>query len=185
MINHLMLALRHLVIFLVLAGPDQTALADEASDAVRTLSTLWKGKSATGSASQFVGDRQTFRMRLVGQTEEGVVYVETSEAPFRFLTIPEFPLSSIYEGCFTAGTCVLVRCLFKRECIFMTEIEHDPVYKDARREATHTFQRAEEGGFVNPADAQRVREALRTLIGLNAAPPFDPQDPHWGAAKER
>lgn len=170
-----MLIIRKLIVILALAGGVQTAAADEASDAVQTLSRLWKGDSAIGSSSQFVGDSKTFRMRTAGQTGDGRAYVITSEAPFRFLTIPDSPLSAIWEECLDTDNCVLVACLFERECIVETEVEDDP--GDPQREATHYFKRAEGGGYVNPANAHSVGRALRTLIELNAAPPFDRQAP--------
>jgi hypothetical protein len=177
MMGYQMLIIRKIIVILALAGGVQTAAADEASDAVQTLSKLWKGDSAIGSSSQFVGDSKTFRMRTVGQTDDGRAYVITSEAPFKFLTIPDSPLSAIWEECLDADNCVLVACLFERECIVDTEVEDDPVYRDPQREATHYFKRAEGGGYVNPANAHSVRRALHTLIELNAASPFDRQAP--------
>jgi hypothetical protein len=168
---------RRLLVILVLAVSAQTAVADEASDAVQVLSRLWKGPSDHGSASQFVGDSKTFRMRISGQMDDGTVYIETTEAPFRFLQIRSFPTEVLWMSCFQARTCVNVACLFGRECFSMTEVEHDPVYQDPQREATHYFKSREAGGYVNPKDADSVTQALRTLIRLNAAPPFNPQDP--------
>jgi hypothetical protein len=169
---------RKFLVILALAISAQTAIADEASDAVQVLSRLWKGASDHGSATQFMGDSKIFRIRTAGQMDDGIVYVETSEAPFRFLQIPDFPSDLLWTECFRARQCISVACLFKRECISLTEVEHDPVYQDPQREATHYFKRAEAGGYLNPADADSVTQALRTLIRLNAVPPFDPQAPH-------
>ena len=80
-----------LLVILTLVVGVQSAAADEATDAVQVLSRLWKGPSDHGSASQFVGDSKTFRMRVTGQMDDGIVYIKTSEAPFRFLQIPDFP----------------------------------------------------------------------------------------------
>ncbi len=168
MTGYQMSILRKLIVILALAGGVQAAAADEASDAVQTLSKLWKGNSASGSSSQFVGDSNTFRMRTAGQTDDGTAYVITSEAPFRFLTIPDSPLSAIWEECLEADNCVLVACLLERECIVETKVENDP--GDPQREVTHYFKRAEGGGYVNPPNAHSVGRALRSLIELNAAP---------------
>jgi hypothetical protein len=176
-VDYPMFVIRKLVVILALAGGVQTAAADEAADAVKTLSKLWKGNAAIGSWSQFVGDSKTFRMRTAGQTDDGRAYVITSEAPFKLLTIPDSSLSVIWEECLDTDNCVLVACLFARECIVDSEVEHAPVYRDPQRKATHYFKRAEEGGYVNPANAHSVRRALRTLIQLNAAPPFNPPAP--------
>ena len=181
-----MLVIRKLIVILVLAGGVQPAAADEASDAVQTLSKFWKGDSAAGSSSEFVGDSKIFRMRTAGRTDDGRAYVTTSEAPFRLLTIPETPLSAIWEDCLDADNCVMVACLFERECIAETEVEDGPASRDPQRETTHYFKRAEGGGYVDPADAHRVGRAVRTLIELNAAPfnreppqqqPFAPSPP--------
>ncbi len=172
-----MFVIRKLMVILALVGGVQTAVADEASDAVRTLSKLWKGHSAIGSWSQFVGDSKTFRMRTAGRTEDGRAYVTTSEAPFKSLTIPDSPLNAIWEDCLDADNCVLVACLSERECIVDTEVEHDLDYRDPQRKADHYFKRAELGGYVNPAHAHSVLRALRILIQLNAEPPPNPQAP--------
>ncbi|MGA9088947.1 MAG: hypothetical protein WB420_07570 [Bradyrhizobium sp.] len=169
MMGYQMLVIRKLIVILALASGVQTAAADEASDAVQTLLKLWKGDSATGSSSEFVGDSKTFRMRTTGRTDDGRAYVTTSEAPFRLLAIPESPLSAIWEDCLDADNCVLVACLFERECIAETEVEGDPASRDPQRETTRYFKRAEGGGYVDPADAHRVGRALRALIELNAA----------------
>lgn len=177
MMDYPMFVIRKLIVLLALACGVQIAAADEASDAVKTLSKLWKGNSAIGSWSQFVGDSKTFRMRTAGQTNDGKAYVITSEAPFKFLTISDSPLSVIWEECLDTDNCVLVACLFERECIVDTEVERARVYRDPKREAPRYFKRAEEGGYVNPANAHIVRRALRILIQLNASPPLNPPAP--------
>jgi hypothetical protein len=161
---------RKLIIIATLIGSIQTAIADEAADAVQVLSQFWKGASEHGSVSQFVGDAKTHKMRDAGQMDDGTAYVETSEAPFRFLKVSDAP-DGLYSSCFFDHSCVVVDCLFKRECIINTEVESDPVYQDPQREGTHYFKRAEDGGYVTPANADVVKQDLRTLIRLNAAPP--------------
>jgi hypothetical protein len=94
--------------------------------------------------------------------------------------MPDFPSDVLWSECFQARKCISVACLFKRECVSLTEVEHDPIYRDPKREATHYFKRAEAGGYVNPANADSVVQALRVLIRLNAAPPFDPLAPEAG-----
>ncbi len=163
---------RKLMIVVALAGGIHTDFADEAADAVRTLSQLWKGSSDHGSASQFVGDSKTYKMRLKGQMEDGTVFVLTNEAPFRSLEVPDAPTDFLNRSCFFDHSCIVVDCLFKRECINETEVETDPVYRDPQRENTGYFKRAEDSGYLTPANADNVIQALRTLIRLNAAPPF-------------
>jgi hypothetical protein len=55
---------------------------------------------------------------------------------------------------------------------------YDPVYRDnPNYQSTALVQRPEASGAVKPADAESVRQALGTLIRLNAAPPFEPPAP--------
>lgn len=124
-----------MIIIVALFSTIQTAIADEAADAVQVLSKLWKGKSDTGS-HQFVGDSKTYKMRLVGQTDDGTVYVLTNEAPFRLLEISDAP-EGVWFQCFHDHKCLVVGCRFKRECIYETEVKSDPVYRDPQREGTY------------------------------------------------
>jgi hypothetical protein len=80
-----MFAAQRLMVILALAGTVHSAAADEATDAVQVLSKLWTGTDFGGSATQFVGDSTSFRMRVVTRNSDGTVSVATSEAPFGFL----------------------------------------------------------------------------------------------------
>lgn len=73
-----MFMMRRAFVIVALALGVQSASADETTDAVKVLSTLWKGASDYGSASQFVGDTKSFRMRIAGQMDDGTTYIETS-----------------------------------------------------------------------------------------------------------
>jgi hypothetical protein len=162
----------------ILAVCVQTALADEASDAVQVLERLWKAKSDDGTATQFVGDSQILRIRMAGQGKDGVVRIETTEAPFRFLQIADpsgfLRSSDSALSCYQKRECVFVSCLFDRACVSSTVVMHDPVYRDPEREGTFYSKQRWAAGGVNPNDIERVTQALRILIRLNAPPQFDP-----------
>ncbi len=174
-----MLAPPMLVAILALAGTIHPAAADEAVDAVEVLSKLWTGTDFGGSTTQFVGDSKTFRMRVVTRNSDGTVSVATSEAPFRFLdeNLDATPSAAWAPYCFPQRQCIFVQCLYKRECISIVEVTSDPVYQDPKLQNTGYLKRSEEEGAVKPTDADAVKQALRTLIRVNAAPPFDPLAP--------
>ena len=155
----------HVVFALALVVGMQTAIADEAGDAVEVLSRLWK-HSYRGAATQFVGDSQTLRIRLTGgPREDGTVFTQTTEAPFRFLEIPTPDLnwSSLLGECHQERSCILVACVFKRLCVSEAWVDHDPIYQDPEREHTTYSKRNFAVGWVNPADAENVKQALRTF----------------------
>ena len=169
---------RQAIVFVIaLASDVQCAIADEAADAVQVLSTVWKGTFDYGSTSQFVGDSKTFKMQTVTRSSDGTVSVLTSEAPFRYLESPDTFPSYLGATCLPERGCIFVRCLFDRDCIVQEQVTYDPVYQDPKLKGTAYFKRSEEGGAVKPADADNVKRALRTLMRLNAAPPFDPSAP--------
>jgi hypothetical protein len=168
-----MFAIRGLMVIVVLAGSIHIGVADEASDAVQVLSRLWAGEK-DGNARQFVGDSQTFKMRAVFHSSDGTVEVTTFEAPFRYFQEDPRPSWGIV-GVRVSEPAVGVQCIFERECIISTGVRYDPVYRNPKLEGKFTYPReAHQYGPVKPSDAETVRQALRTLIRLNAAPPFDP-----------
>ena len=153
-----------------------SAIADEADDAVQILSTLWKG-GTEHYTNEFTGDSKTFRLRWESEGwDGGIVLVKTDETSFRFLEIADPATWSdfIDPNCKGSGACVMVTCLFGRSCVSSKIVFYDPVYHDPRRERTESFPNSTTGtmGYVNPMNYDKVLEALRTLIRLNAPPPF-------------
>jgi hypothetical protein len=156
-----------------------SAVADEADDAVQILSTMWKGMSERYS-TEFTGDSKTLRIRLEGKSDDGTVFVHTDETSFRFLQITDPAARESYVGYLgpdcesRAVSCVAVACIGRRSCISTKTAKYDPVYHDPRREGTESSPNSWSVamGYVNPMNHDKVLEALRTLIRLNAAPPF-------------
>ena len=150
-----------------------SAIADEADDAVQILSTLWKGRTEYDS-SEFTGDSKTLRIRSEAKRSDGTVFVYTDETSFRFLQIADPATVEEYPVCrSSAVSCVAVACLFGRDCISIKFVGYDPVYHDPKRETTGSLPNSSSSlGYVNPLNRDKVLEALRTLIRLNAAPPF-------------
>lgn len=170
-----------LIIIVCLIGGVQAAMADETGDAVQVLSNLWKGtfdSSTKGHIkTEFVGDAKTFKMRWTVYQPDGTVEVLDGTAPFRFLEIAENSLSNLVVSCVPESECIFVRCLYKRDCVSVRQITYDPVYRDPKYQSITHVKRPEASGAVKPADAESVRQALGTLIRLNAAPPFEPPPP--------
>jgi len=163
-----------------LIGGVQAALADEAGNAVQVLSDLWKGTfdSQKGRvATEFVGDVKNFKMRWVAHQTDGTATVLDATAPFRFLEIADDSLGNLGVTCVPTSGCIFVRCLYRRDCISIRQNTYDPVYHDPKYQSTGYFKRPEHSGAVKPADAESVRQALSTLIRLNAAPPWEPPAP--------
>lgn len=168
-----LLSARKFLIILALVLSAQTAIADEANDAVQVLTKLWKGKSDDGTSTQFEGDSRTLRIRLVADPrKDGVVRNETTEAPFKFLQTTD-PSDYLIVTCHKERKCVLVSCLFKRACVSSTAVMHDPIYRDPERERTVYSKQWWAAGWANPSDIERVTQALRILIQLNAPQQFD------------
>ena len=169
------------LIFIVwLIGGIQSAMADEAGDAVQVLSNLWKGTfdSPKGRIkSEFLGDVKDLKMRWVAYMPDGTVTVWDAKAPFRFLEIADHPLGTLEVNCAPESECIFIRCLFDRDCINARQTTYDPVYRDPKYQSRGEFKRREGSGAVKPADAESVRQALSTLIRLNAAPPWEPPAP--------
>jgi hypothetical protein len=159
----------------------QAAVADETGDAVQVLSKLWKGtfdSSTKGHVTtEFVGDAKNFKMRWTAYQSDGTVAVLDGGAPFRFLEIADDSLNNLVVGCVPESECIYVRCLYKRDCVSVRQVTYDPVYRDPKYQSITLFQRPEASGAVKPADAESVRQALGTLIRLNAAPAFEPPAP--------
>jgi hypothetical protein len=170
-----------LIIIVWLIGGVQAAMADEAGDAVRVLSSLWKGtfdSSTKGHiTTEFVGDAKDFKMRWTAYATDGTVAVLDGRAPFRFLEIADNSLSDLVVSCVPESECIYVRCLYKRDCVSVRQTTYDPVYRDPKYQSISHVMRPEANGAVKPADAESVRQALGTLIRLNAAPPFEPPAP--------
>jgi hypothetical protein len=163
-----------------LIGGVQAAMADEAGDAVHVLSNLWKGTfdSQKGRVTtEFVGDGKNFKMRWVAYQSDGTVTVLDGAASFRFLEIADDSLGNLGVTCVPTSECIFVRCLYKRDCISIRQNTYDPVYNDPKYQSTQSLRRPEASGAVKPADAESVRQALSTLIRLNAAPPWEPPAP--------
>jgi hypothetical protein len=181
---------RKLMATIALVGTIHAASADEASDAVQVLSKLWTATldaneqlASDGKAYQnhmfvgnrywFVGDVKTCKMRDVYHKKDGTVEDSTDVALFRFLE--EYPTLTFRN--IPPSSVVGVKCLFERRCVNRETLTHDPIYnpkdkpkKTEPRLMSYSF------GVVSPADADSVRQALRTLIKLNAPPPFEPPD---------
>jgi len=98
-------------------------------------------------------------------------------APFRFLEMADDSLGNLGVTCVPASECIFVRCLYKRDCVSIRQITYDPVYHDPKYQSTQSLKRPEVSGAVKPADVESVRQALSTLIRLNAAPPWEPPAP--------
>ena len=83
------------LIFIVwLIGGIQSAMADEAGEAVQVLSNLWKGTfdSQMGRIkSEFVGDVKNLKMRWVAYQPDGTVTVWDAQAPSGSLKSPTIP----------------------------------------------------------------------------------------------
>jgi len=193
-----MFSYRNLIASVALVGSIHAASADEASDAVQVLSKLWKANLEAGNQvcggwkilkTEFVGDGKMYKMRLIHRLEDGKVEDSVDEAPFRFLEegLPgggTVPMHCRYQW---SAARVGVRCLFERDCIATTTLTYDPIYNP---NAQPKMRRSVGGpgppdgppmtsdpvsfGAVDPANADSVRRALRTLLRLNAAPPFEP-----------
>jgi hypothetical protein len=144
---------------------------------------LWNGRTEIYS-SKFTGDSKTFRIRWDFKHDDGTVAVYTDEAPIKFLQITD-PVTAGFHGPDCSGSgdvrfagvrCVAVACLFGRKCISSKMVHYDPVYHDPKREGTESFPNSgsEAMGYVNPMNGDKVTEALRTLIRLNAVPPSNP-----------
>ena len=84
------------MVIVVLAASIQTAIADEATDAVQVLSKLWTAKLDANNqfvsegktykaANAFVGDEKTYKMRKVYRSDDGTIEDITDEAPFNSL----------------------------------------------------------------------------------------------------
>ena len=169
-----------LIIIVWLIGGILSAMADEAGDAVQVLSNLWKGTfdSPKGRIkSEFLGDVKDLKMRWVAYMPDGTVTVWDAQAPFRFLEIADHPLGTLEINCAPESECIFVRCLFNRDCITAQQTTYDPVYRDPGHQSRGNFNRSEGSGAVKPADAESVRQALGTLIRLNAPPPWKPPAP--------
>jgi hypothetical protein len=172
-----------LIIVVWLIGGVQAAMADEARDAVQVLSDLWKGTFDDPKGritTEFVGDGKDLKMRWVAYVSDGSVTVWDAMVPYRFLEIADGPIGGSLGNlitCHPESECVFVRCLYQRECIPVRQNTYDPVYHDPRFLSSGRFQRREVSGAVKPADAESVRQALSTLIRLNAAPPWKPPAP--------
>jgi hypothetical protein len=150
----------------------QAAVADETADPVEVLSRLWTSDSHSDVTHQFIGDSKIFKKRAVVRSDDGTVSVEISEAPFRYLELDPFP------RVLPPDSAVGVRCLFLRECIVTHGVTYDPIYHDPTREVSgYTVKSYYALGYLKAADSEAVKQALRTLIRLNPAPPFDPLAP--------
>jgi hypothetical protein len=175
-----MLTAFKLTMILWLIGGVQAAMADETGDAVQVLSNLWKGTfdSQKGRiTTEFFGDGKNLKMRWIAYQSDGTVTVWDATAPFRFLEIADDPLGDLGVTCVPRSGCIFVRCLYKRDCISIRQNTYDPVYHDPKYLSTDMFKRPDASGAVKPADAESVRQALSTLIRLNAAPPWEPPAP--------
>ena len=66
--------------------------------------------------------------------------------------------------------------MFGRDCISDKYVHYDPLYHDPKREGTESFPNSGSVArvYVNPMNEDKVKAALRTLIRLNAPPPFTP-----------
>ena len=173
-------AVKLIIVWLI--GGVQAAMADEAGDAVQVLSKLWKGtfdSSTKGHiTTEFVGDAKDFKMRWTAYQTDGTVAVLDGRAPFRFLEIADDSLlPNLVVSCVPESECIYVRCLYKRDCVSVQQITYDPVYRNPAYQSIAHVERPEASGAVKPADAESVRQALGTLIRLNAAPPFEPPAP--------
>jgi len=170
-----------LIIVLSLIGGVQAAMADEARDAVQVLSDLWKGTFDDPKGritTEFLGDGKDLKMRWVAHASDGTVTVWDAMAPYRFLEIADDSLGNLgFTTCHPESECIFVRCLYQRDCISVRQTTYDPVYRDPKFQSTGRFTRPEGSGAVKPADAESVRQALSTLIRLNAAPPWEPPAP--------
>lgn len=174
-----------LTMIIWLIGGIQAAMADEAGDAVQVLSNLWKGTfdGENGrTTTEFFGDSKNFKMRSVAHASDGTVTVWDAMAPFRFLETADDSLgnpgaSNLGANCVPESGCIFVRCLYKRDCISVRQNTYDPVYHDPKYQSTGYFKRPQASGAVKSADAESARNALRTLIRLNAAPPWEPPVP--------
>ena len=184
---------RKLMATVALVGSIHAVSADEASDAVQVLLKLWKANFEASNQvcggwkilkTEFVGDGKMYKMRLIHRLEDGKVEDSVDEAPFRFLEegLPgggTMPMHCRYH--WSAG--VGVRCLFERDCIAKTTLTYDPIYNpNAQPKMSRSVPSPgpPDGppmisdpvsfGAVDPANADAVRRALRTLFRLNAAP---------------
>ena len=174
------------LVILTMAVNAHTAAADEAADAAQVLSKLW-GASIDAkyqfvrdgkpykSRNVFVGDGKTYKMRRVFRDDDGTVDDTTEEAPFRFLEEDHAP---IFAPLYPPSSVVGVKCLFGRDCIQRVALTFDPVYNPkAQPKTTWPIPISWSFGAVNASDADAVSRALRTLLKLNAASPFDPLAP--------
>lgn len=167
---------KFMILVALVATSIQAANADEATNAAEVLSKLWAGTQRydTGSYTEYqlVGDVRTYKMRHVHHSaQDGTVEVTTEVAPFRFLEEDPAPkFASLHPM-------VGVKCLFGRSCIKRTTLTYDPVFHPSAQPSVNTWpflDFSDSYGAVNPADGDSVKRALRTLIQLNAPPPFDP-----------
>lgn len=201
--RQMMFTSRNLMLIVVMLGSIHAAIADEASDAVQVLLKLWKTNFEGSDGvcrgwkklkTEFVGDRQIYKMRLVNRLEDGKVEEAIDEAPFRFLEEDilggavhcRYPRSAFMEPLSVVG----VKCLFGRDCFTQTVLTYDPVYNPNAAPKVSLSRgdlRPSDGGpsgppvldaysygSVDPRNADAVRRALQTLLRLNAAPPFEP-----------
>jgi hypothetical protein len=157
-------------LIVVMVGSIHAAIADEASDAVQVLSKLWEASLDANDQDGkpytlryvFVGDGKTFKMRVVARYKDGEVGDSVDEAPFRVLE--EGVIFDLKDP--SPLLLVGVQCLFDHHCIYRTIYDPNAQPKKTRVRASHAA--------VDPANYDRVRQALHTLLRLNAAPPFEP-----------
>jgi hypothetical protein len=195
---------RNFMAIVALVGSIHAASADEASDAVQVLLKLWKANLEASNQvcggwkilkTEFVGDGKMYKMRLIHRLEDGKVEDSVDEAPFRFLEegLPgggSIPMHCRYQWSPGVG----VRCLFERDCISSTTLTYDPIYNpnaQPKMRRSRADLRPPDGGpsgppvisdpvsfgAVDPANADAVRRALRTLLRFNAAAPFEQPAP--------
>jgi hypothetical protein len=178
---------RALALVILLAGTIQSAAADETADAAQTLTKYWTAtldannqfvtnEKAYARRSDFKGDGETYRMRNTFRQGDGAVKVCIGEAPFRFLEIDPKPVSLSADE--SSSYLLGVRCLFNRDCIKRTCTKYDPIFNPTTNPESYSpVAISSSSGVFNPANAWAVKNALETLLRLNAAPPFDPDAP--------
>jgi hypothetical protein len=107
-------------------------------------------------------------MHHLYRNEDGTVDHHIDEAPFRFLE--ENPSPSLRYPPYLE-----VRCLLQRTCIQKTLLTYDPIHRpNEEPQKIGPLKFNFSFGAARPTDSDRVKQALRTLLRLNAAPPFEP-----------
>jgi len=189
------------MVIVVIVGSIHAAIADEASDAVQVLLKLWGANLEASNnvcggfkilKNEFVGDSKIYKMRRVVRLEDGKVDDAIDETPFRLLEedvspgiVPcWYPRSLSWLGARVPPSVVGVKCLFGRDCMNTTTLTYDPIYNpNAQPKMSKRVGNPADRspvldpfsyGSVDPANVDRVRRALQTLLRLNASPAFEP-----------